>query len=146
MSTIHIPDPGSSDTYKDLVDTSKERLQSLLDLIQDVFIYGVLGFISGSIIERIFAPEDVNIVKSHSTFVLILLIFLQLIVDAIAIFYINLFITALPRFTNIARHTRRDKMNEIDVVGSVVISLIFFGTQTTLILRIRELVNRLKIR
>lgn len=134
-----------SKLYKSLTDVSSRRFQSLLDLIQSTVVYFILALTLGSLIEKIFAIEDIEHVKQRSTLGLIILILAQLIVNAIAIYYIGIIASHITPVTNVGPHARGDRKEELSISGGIVVSLIFVACQTSLIIRIRELIDRSRL-
>lgn len=126
-------------------DVSSKRLQIILDLVQDTIVYFGLSLLFGILIEKLFFPETFDVVKNRSTISLIFLICLQLIFDAVAIFYITLLAESLTRWTNVGPHSSVQQKADASIVGSIIIALVFIGAQGSLVLRIRELVRRLSL-
>lgn len=130
---------------RDPFDFSTRRLQIILDLIQDTIVYFVLSLVFGILIEKLFFPETIDVVKSRSIEGLIFLICLQLIFDAVSIYYITLLAESLTRWSNIGPHSSGQRSSDASIVGSIIIALVFIGAQGSLVLRIRELVRRLSL-
>lgn len=126
----------------DVKSSSGRRVQIVIDLVQDTIIYFVLSLIAGIMIERFFFPEQPNDITKHSTFTLIVLILLQLIFDAVAIYYIELIAETIPSVVRVGPDTVRIRTQSVNIVGGVVISLVFIAAQRSLILRIREVIDR----
>ena len=131
-----------------LTDLSPARRRAIIDIIEEVIIYFLLSFFFGSLIERIFFPENRRLLpkegwfKLHhrSTLSLLVLIILQLILDMIVIFYIG-YIARLVPF--IFESEVDPSPKQISTRGFVIVTFVFIACQPSLVLRIEELVKRL---
>jgi hypothetical protein len=119
----------------------------ILDLTQDVFIYSLLSLGAGLIIEKLFTPEDVSKVHQRSTIELVILVILQLLFDAFAIYLIFMIVSNLPTASQlVGLNVPTEKRNVIsNITSGIIISLIFLNAQPTLRRRIDEILQRFKL-
>lgn len=124
--------------------SSNNPVRVIIDLSQDVIEYFILSLAAGIIIESLFFPENPDSITKRSTFTLIVLIILQLILDAIAIYYIQLIVRSIPSIANV-EDTPKIRDISANIVGAIVISLVFISAQRSLITRIREVIERARV-
>ncbi len=127
----------------ELVDGSKRRLQQVADIVQDVVLIFVLALIVGSLIEAVFFPERLEHIQKHSTLTLTILVVLQLIINAVAIFYLVLIVNAVPKV--IQMYPQYSGTSAAQAASTAVIGLVFVGAQTSLLARIAELCRRFRL-
>ena len=129
--------------FNNLIDISPSRWMTLVDIIQEVAVYLILAIFFGLLVEKIFFPEELTLPQriNRPTWQIIILIFFQLALDAIVIYYLVMIARLVPLAFN---RNLSVSTTYVSLRAAFVISFVFIGLQASLLARLNELSRRLK--
>ena len=116
-----------SERFYKLVTLDKIRMIKLLEIIQYAFLYIIVTMGFGIAFENLFPVPD----NDKSIIYILLEIFAQCILSAIAVFYIRKIVKLFPFILSRISGYQSHKIDEYN--GEIIIGLIFVGIQTNLI-------------
>lgn len=110
-----------------------------VDLIQDTITLLILSILFGRLIERLFFPEEntPHTIRNKSTLMLAILVYAQLLIDVVAVYFIRGIVRRIPPLVG---QGRPREMTDVEM--SLIIALVFIACQPSLLLRINALVHR----
>jgi hypothetical protein len=133
--------PGAAKHFEqgmdDLMRLDKGRLNELLEIVQYGAAYCITAFVASSALNLFFTPYS----ESVSTGRLAAEVIWELLLNVITIYYLRLFVKAMPALHLVG--ARNDAYKTTEFNGEVAIGIIFIGVQFRLIKKLDLLANRL---
>lgn len=118
------------------------KIQKILEISQYSSIYFLLGLVSAFFIDYIFPDDNVKTVKSKSTIMLLIMCLVQISLNGVMIYYINIIAGSIPFFFQLTPNYSPSLIESVTGVA-MAISFTFKDLQTSFVIRIRELCKRL---
>lgn len=124
---------------RSLFNVNNIRLNELLETAQFTIMYGLVGFLCGTYINKLSPKFD----KTKSTWEILLEILGETVVLSICIFYIRKLVKIIPFIVHLPGKSRYIPYMSSEFEGEIALSLIFVTLQTNLLEKILELSKRI---
>jgi hypothetical protein len=130
----------------DFIRIDRMRLFQLLGIFQYTILYGLVCFYLGSTLESFFPDAD----EAKSSWTIAVEVLGQCFILAVSLFYIRIFIKAVPAIPTFFLHRRTRGHGDLSTAsyrfseyqGELIVAIIFIGVQLNLLTKISILAKR----
>ena len=140
---------GFADRFKSLIAFDRIRITRLCEILQYAFLFTILAVSIGYMIDNLFYhfypidgfKEDEEIKSFRHIVRTILTLALQVMVGAVAVFYIRKIIDLIDPFVNLAPHVYVKHKHVQEASGELAFSIAYIGIQVNALKQLEKLRN-----